>query len=282
MRTARLTALAVLVVAIASAAIVLLVWTIDEEHFDRPSAAFDAFEKEIEGLPGVISVDTERWVEAPTFARPTSWMSVEVDEEGLPHLLDVACSHGDPDPVSWSIHVRTPSGAAVSMHSTPRASPPTASSALCPDFGFDALRVADALDRAAPGLAVQPAVWENGRFALVPLSDETIHELLPLLEHIDDIRAAAELDEAEAVDIDGANLSVTIRSGEGGAYLGLLADLVEDHAVTALWAARAETQHDGVARVQITAPAAHRAAIEEALHASGLPIADLPVQFLEE
>src|SRR4051794_30687428 len=82
--------LSILVLGIAGlliGAFVIFAWMVNEEHFDRPSQEFDELRAEIENLPGVEGVENERWVEAPTFADPTSWMSVTVDKAGFRGLL---------------------------------------------------------------------------------------------------------------------------------------------------------------------------------------------------
>ena len=149
------------IVGVTIGALVLFAWMVDETHFDRPSQEFDDLERQVAGLPGVDGVDKERWVEAPTFSHPTSWMSVSVDEAGLPALLEAACSTDYPDPVTWSIRVRTPAATDVSFHAD--ATDPTAagSGTQCPDFGFDAVALIPELDRVAPGLAVQPGIWKR-------------------------------------------------------------------------------------------------------------------------
>ncbi|MDI6942205.1 hypothetical protein QMO46_01670 [Microbacterium barkeri] len=104
-RAIRVSALLLSAIAIVAAGVTLYSWIVNEEHFARPSAAFDALEERIGSLPGVVAVEKERWVEAPTFSQPTSWMRVEVEQSGLRGLLDAACSSDYPDPVSWSVTV---------------------------------------------------------------------------------------------------------------------------------------------------------------------------------
>lgn len=276
-----------LVLAIAGFAIgaaVLYGWMIDETHFDRPSQEFDRLETQLEDIPGVVGVATERWVEAPTFSNPTSWVSVTVDEAGFPGLLEAACSTDYPDPVTWSIRVRTPAAAEVSLHSAPTVANSADGDERCPDFGFDAAPLVDELDRAAPGLAIQPSIWENGRFALVVVEEEEmpagfIH-LLPLIEHADDLLVAAGLDANEAVEINSANLGFVLEPGESDQYLALLTELTEARAVRSYWADGGGTTVDGVEKVQIVAPDQQHAAIEEVIRSSGLHIADLPVRFV--
>ncbi|WP_127472973.1 hypothetical protein [Microbacterium sulfonylureivorans] len=279
--------LAVLVLAIVgvvTGALVILGWMVDETHFDRPSADFDELEAQLESLPGVSGVDKERWVEAPTFSNPTSWVSVAVDQAGVPGLLEAACSSDYPDAVTWSIRVRTPGAAEVSLHAAPTAADTDADDARCLDFGFDAVRLIDELDRVAPGLAVQPTIWNDDVLSLVALEEEKpagFTHLLPLVEHADDLLVAAGLDADGAVEINSANLGVVFESRDGGRYLALLTDLAESRAVS-FWADGGGTPIDGIDKVQIVAPVEQRAAIEETIRSSGLEIADLPVRFLEQ
>lgn len=272
-------ALALAVLAIGTGAVVIFGWMVDETHFDRPSAQFDELETQLARLPAVEGVVKERWVEAPTFSGPTSWISVEVDEAGFADVLDLACSTTYPDPVAWSIRVRTPSATEVSLHASP-----TRTDAQCPAFGFDAPRLVDELDRVAPGLAVQPAIWDNGEFALVALEDdmsEGFTHLLPVAERADELLDAAGLDGDQVVEINSANLGVVIEPGQGDAYVAMLTELAEDQGVTSFWA-DSGAQADGVDKVQVVAPDGERAAIERIIRASGLPVADLPVRFIEQ
>lgn len=284
-RTATLVWLSVLLLVVAgcvTGGVVVFGWMVDETHFDRSSASFDAFESQVEDLPGVASVDTERWVEAPTFLSPTSWMTVTVDEAGLPGLLDAACSTDYPDPVTWSIIVRTDASTEVSLHAVPSVSG-TADDARCPAFGFDAVRLVEELDEVAPGLSVQPAIWEDGRFALVALDEDAsagFTHLLPLVEHADDLIAAAGLDAETAVEINSANLILVLQPGETDDYVELLSELADDGDVDSYWADGGGTPIDGVEKVQIVAPEEHHAAIEGIIRSSELHISDFPVRFI--
>ncbi|PSL37956.1 hypothetical protein CLV49_1564 [Labedella gwakjiensis] len=286
-RTATLVWLSVLLVVVAgcvTGAVVVFGWMVDETHFDRPSASFDAFESQVEDLPGVASVDTERWVEAPTFLSPTSWMTVTVEEAGLPGLLDAACSTDYPDPVTWSIIVRTDASTEVSVHTGPGVSSTIAADdAGCPAFGFDVVRLVEELDEVAPGLSVQPAIWEDGRFALVALDEDAstgFTHLLPLVEHADDLIAAAGLDAETAVEINSANLILVLEPGETDDYVELLTELADDGDVESYWADGGGTPIDGVEKVQIVAPEEHHPAIEGIIRSSELHISDFPVRFI--
>jgi hypothetical protein len=284
-RVVGVSALALVIIGLGVGALTMLGWMVDETHFDRPTQEFDDFERQIESLPGVREVDKARWVEAPTFSNPTSWMSVTVDRAGLPGLLDAACSTDYPDTVTWSIHVRTTSAAAVSMHSAPAALQRMDDPAQCADFGFDAVRLIDELDRVVPGIDVQPAIWDNGRFAVVVIEDgmrEPLTELLPLVENAEDLLTAAGLPDHDAIEISSTDLGLVLERGESDRYLALLTELAEDHAVTSYWADPAGAQADGIAKVQIVAPEGHHAAIEQAIRASGLHIAELPVRFIQQ
>jgi hypothetical protein len=261
-------------------ALTLLAWSVNETHFDRPSAEFGELETQIASLPHVKSVEKERWVESPEFWTPASWMSVTVDATGLPELLDAACSSDYAEPVTWSIRVLTPSAAEVSLHS---ASFP-AETGGCPAFGFDAVSLVHELDRVAPGIHVQPSVWDDGRFALVALEDRPqagYTHLLPLVEHADDLMAAAGLDVDDRVEINAMNLGLVLDQSESAEYVNLLAQLAADHGVSNLWA-DGGTPTDGIEKVQIVAPASEYAAIERLIHSSRVHIADLPVRFVEQ
>ena len=280
-----LSIVALAIVGVVFGAVVMFGWMIDETHFERPTPEFDDFERQIENVPGIDRVDKERWVEAPTFSNPTSWMSVTVDQAGLPRLLEAACSTDYPDAITWSVRVTTAAATEVSLHAAPTASNAVGGNSRCPDFGLDAVRLVDELDRVAPGVAIQPAVWEDGRFALVALEEDVPADcthLLPLIEHVDDLLAAAGLAGNHVVEINSANLGFILEPGESDRYLALLTELAEDRAVTSYWADGGGTPIDGVEKVQIVAPDDQHAAIEEIIRSSRLHIADLPVRFLEQ
>ena len=284
MKRALLAVMALAIVGVVFGAVVTFGWMIDETHFERPTPEFDDFESQIEKLPGIDRVDKERWVEAPTFSNPTSWMSVTVDQAGLPRLLEAACLTDYPDAITWSIRVRTAAATEVSLHAAPTASHAVGGESRCPDFGLDAVRVVDELDRVAPGVAIQPAVWEDGRLALAALEEDVpadLTHLLPLIEHADDLLAAAGLTGNHGVEISSANLGLILEPGESAGYLALLTELAEDRAVSSYWADGGGTPIDGVEKVQVVAPDEQHAAIEEIIRSSRLHIADLPVRFLE-
>lgn len=277
-----LAALAVAVVGAALWGLVLLSWMVDEKHFDRPSEQLDAFAAELEGLPGVDEVATERWVEAPTFSDPTSVMSVTVQRSGLPGVLEAACSTGYPDPITWSIIVRTPSAAEVTLQAG--ASAGAAGGEQCPEFGFDAVGIVDELDRVAPGLAIAPSAWRDGMLSLVALEEGApagVARLLPLVEHAEDLRTAAGFPAGADLEINSANLGLILEPGKESAYLRLLTELVGDRGVTSFWADGGEPT-DGVEKVQVVAPDSQHAAIEESIRASELRIAGFPVRFIEQ
>lgn len=279
------TVLVITVSAIVVGAFVMFAWTANETHFDRPSQEFDAFGTQVENLPGVAFLDQGRWVEAPTFSNPTSWIHVTVNEAGLPGLLEAACSTDYPDEVTWSIRVQTPTAAEVSLHPAPTDPTRSGRDTPCPDFGFDAVQLVDELDRVAPGLAVQPAIWESGRLAFVAAEEEMptgFTHLLPLVEHADDLLAAAGLDANDLVEINSANLGLVLEPGESVGYLALLSELAADHAVSSFWADDGTMPQGGIEKVQIVAPAQHHAAIEDIIRSSRLHVADLPVRFIEQ
>jgi hypothetical protein len=258
---------------------------VNETHFERPSPEFDEFETRLENLPYVDNIEKERWVEAPTFSDPTSWVSVTVDTAGLAGLLEAACSSAYPDAVMWSIRVRTPAEGEVSLYAATPAPISAGGDARCPDFGFDAVRLVEELDRVAPGLALQPSIWEKGRFALVALEEEIpagFTHLLPLIEHADDLLDAAGLEANEIVEINAANLGMVLEPGESDGYLAMLTELAEGHAVSSYWADGGGTPTDGIDKVQVVAPDEQHTAIEKVIRSSGLHIAELPLRFLEQ
>ena len=278
-----LAALVVALVAVVLAVGTLVSWTVSETHFDRPTAEFDAFAQRVDELLGVGEVQQERWVEAPLFVDPNSWLGLTVDQEHLPGLLDTVCSWEHTEAVSWSISVSAEAGGETSLHSHTDSSGRALSEDTCPSFGFDAVPLVDELDAVAPGLAVQPAIWDNGRFALVSIADgsEGYLHLLPLVEHSDELLAAASLGADREVEINSTTLGATILPGEQDAYLVLLSELAREHEATDFWADDGGSMIDGDARVQITAPAAQQAAIKSKVGASGLHIAGFPVEFHE-
>jgi hypothetical protein len=272
-----LSAAAIGFVGVGIGALMVFGWTIDETHFDRPDEQFDRLTAESEATPGV-SVDAkERWVEAPDFSDPSSWIRLTVEEAHLPGLLSAACASGYPDPVDWSLRVPTGAGTVVSIHTEPAGDP----DGHCLDFGFDAVGLVDEIAILDPGVDLQPTIWDDGGFALVVPDEETgIPDLLPLVDHAEDLRDAAGLDPRRPVEINAASLGLVILPGEHDLYLALLTDLAETHGVTRYWADGDGTPVDGVERVQIVAPDREHAAIEDAIRDSGLHVADLPVRFI--
>lgn len=279
-----LSALGVVITAVLAWGLLLFAWMIDETHFDRPSEEFDALATQFDRLPGVAHVETERWVEAPAFSAPTSLLSAVVDVTALPGLLRTACSAAYPEPVTWSLRVSTAADAEVSMRATSDPTGGALGDAHCLDFGFDAVGLVHELDRAAPGIAIQPLVLENGELAFVALDEEPsggFSRLLPLVEHSADLIAAAGLDPNTRVEINSPDLGVVLAPDESDEYLALLTQLADDHAVRSFWASPADSQRDGSAKIQIVAPGGQRAAIETAIRTSGVPSADVPVRFIE-
>ncbi len=263
------------------AAGVLFAWTVNETHFDRPSEQFDQFGAEIAGIPGVESVDNERWVEAPTFSHPTSWMSVSVSADGLSGVIEAACASDYADPVTWTIRV---GGAAeVTLNAGPPAPAQSDGARACPDFGFDAVSLVDELGRVAPGLAVQPAVWDDGRFALVALEVPSgFTSVLPLVSNAGRLLEAAGLPATGIVEINSQNLGFTFEPGERDRCVALLTELAEEYGASSFWVTSADASADGTGNVQVVAPAAQHDAIEEAIRSSGLSFARDPVSFLEQ
>jgi hypothetical protein len=278
-----LAALVIALFGVLLGAATLFSWMVNETRFDRPSAEFDALVEQVEAIPGVTEVSGQRWVEAPIFVDPISRIELDVEQEHLPALLDELCASAHPEGVSWSLEVPAAAGGVMSLHSQTDSSGRALSGGTCPDFGFDAVSLVDELDEIAPGMAVQPAIWENGRFALVSIEetrDGYLH-LLPLVQNVGALLAAAGLDPDREVEINSTTLGATILPGQQEPYLALLTDLAEDHEVSFFWADGGGTPIDGVERVNVTAPAAQHAAIEGKIRASGLHIAGFPVVFSE-
>ncbi|WP_146080606.1 MULTISPECIES: hypothetical protein [unclassified Pseudoclavibacter] len=278
-----LAAVVLVLIGIALGVATLFSWMVNETHFDRPTAQFDEFADRVEALPGVSDVQHERWVEAPLFVDPISWVGVDVEQEHLPGLLAELCASAHPEAISWSIDVAAAAGGETSLHSQTDSSRRSLSGGVCPSFGFDAVPLVDALDAVVPGLAVQPSIWENGRFALVSIAEAPngyLH-LLPLVENTEALLAAAGLEQDQELEINSTTLGASILPGQQEPYLALLTELAERHEVSFFWADGGGTPIDGVERVNITAPASQHSAIESAIGASGLHIADFPVEFQE-
>lgn len=273
-----------LVIVICSGAALLFAWIVDETHFDRPSAEFDELTGRLDSISGVSDVESNRWVEAPTFSNPTSWVGLSVNQDALPALLDAACTSAYPDAVTWSIRVHTESGTTVALHGSGPAS--SGSGERCADFGFEPVPLVAAIDRVVPGQSMQPAIWDDGRFALVAVDDGAgdaitdYRPLLPLVSSADDLRRAGGLG-GGPVEINAATLGLTIGPRDAVRYVSLLDALARDHAVSAFWVDAVGTTTDGVERVQLVAPEREHAAIERVIASSGLGIAELPVRFLE-
>jgi hypothetical protein len=276
-----LTSIGLVVAVLVIGAVTMVGWMINEKHFDRPDEGFARLAMELESLPGVTVDGTERWVEAPTFADPTSWVGITVDEAGLPGLLDAACERSYPDPIMWSLSVETDRANVVTFHSdlTPGAHTDHAS---CTDFGLDAAGLVGGIDSSISGLAVQGAIWDGDQFALVALEDRpnNLAGLLPLVVSSSDLRNAAGLAANRSVEINGASLGLIIEPTEHNSYFALLSILVDDHGVTSFWADGGGTSTDGVEKVQIVAPEAEHSAITDAIRASDLHIKDFPVRFI--
>ncbi|MFE7843585.1 hypothetical protein ACFUTX_00165 [Microbacterium sp. NPDC057407] len=281
-RRAGLAALVVAIIVLIGVGLVIFGWMVNETHFNRPSPELEEFATEIDRLPGVASVDTERWVEAPTFSNPTTTVAVAVDRAGLPALLDAACATDYPDGVTWAIRVVTPSSTEVSLHAS---SPPDSEAASrCLDFGFDAAGLIDELGRVGPGLSLQPSIFEPGRLTVVEVEEARagFTHLLPLVAYAPNLLAAAGLAFEDDVEINAATLGVRLSGGEAAEYLALLRELADDRGVTSFWASDATQQTDGVAKVQLVAPALQQTAIERAITSSALPIAAYSIRFIEQ
>lgn len=279
-------------VGLVAGALVVFTWMIDETHFDRPDAGFDRLESQLDGLPGVSVDGSERWVEAPTFSGPTSWISLAVDQTNLPRLLETACGMEYRDPVTWSLRVSTDAGDVVSVHTDPAHTDAAHTDAVAPertgddprciDAGFDIVAVVGQVDRLRLGVDLQPTIWENGRFALVAIdaASDDLLTVLPLVAHADELRDSAGLEPDRLVEINAPSLGIVIEPGEQDRHLALLSELAGEHGVRSVWADDGTTQIDGLAKVQVVAPPGEHSAIEEAIRASGLPFAGYPVRFL--
>ncbi|MCI9858713.1 hypothetical protein [Microbacterium proteolyticum] len=261
------------VITLGGAGVVLFGWAVDETHFDRPSAEFDALRTEIAAVEGVDVAHSERWVEAPTFSDPSSAVLLKVRADALPDLLALACASTYPDPVSWAVEVDTVARTRISLFSD--------AGRGCLDVGFDPLSAVAEIDRSAPGAQVQAAVMENGMFTLYSL-DDAFEDLIPLVSRAETVRDAAGLPPAGAIEVAGSRLSVAVGPGEGPAFEQLLTRLIDDHDVTSFFSPAGGTPIDGVEKVQVTAPERHHAAVEAAIARSTLPIAGLPVTFLPQ
>ncbi|QHC60249.1 hypothetical protein [Rathayibacter sp. VKM Ac-2760] len=261
----------------------LFAWTVSETQFERPDPAFDRLTAQVASIPGVSVQESARWVEAPVFLDPSSRISLEVDEAGLPAVLDTACTSEYGEHVAWSFRVRTDGGNAVSVHGPWEG---RAGAGPCPEFGVDPADLLGPVDGLVRGLDLQAAVRDGvdggaGRFSLLSIEDPAaVDALLPLVAHAEDLRDAAGVGADHPVEISGSMLSVLVRAGEQERYAAMLAELIEEHGVTGYFDSSDGTQIDGVDKVQVTAPESEHAAIEEVLRDSGLSVAELPVRFL--
>lgn len=263
------------VIVLGAGAVMMYGFLVDETRFDRPSAEFDVLRSDIAAVSGVRSVDAQRWVEAPTFSVPSSWVLVSADAEAIPAVLETACSTAYPEAVSWNLDVGTAAGTAVSLHADAVRG--------CPDFGVDPGAVVAELDRLVPGIRVYAAVGEGGRLVLssVEGSSSDFEDVLPLVENAEDLRRAAGVEPDAVVEVSASLLIVDVEAGTGAATHSLLTTLADRYDVTGFFAGGSGTPIDGVDNVQVTAPARHHAAITEAIADSDLPFATLPVTFLD-
>jgi hypothetical protein len=281
-----LSVLALVVVLVVFGGVTLFAWAIDDTRFDRPSEEFGALAAQIEDLPGVTAVESDRWAEAPFIGATSSSIAVTVDEEGLPGVLEAACSTDYPGNVQWSLRVRTAAATLVTVHEPSDEPEDAAGGSPCPGFGFDAVGLVHEIDTVVPGLAIQTTIWEDGRLTLVALGEESsvseasMASLLPLVAHSGELLAAAGRHATESLEINASTLGVIIEPGEEADYVALLTRLAEDHDVGNFWADGGGTPEGGIERVQIVAPEDQRTMIEQLVRASGLHISEFPIRFI--
>lgn len=258
-------------VVVGGAGLLMFGWMIDETHFDRPTEAFDVLGEDAAAVPGVRSVDKERWVEAPAFSDPSSSVIVRADAAAFPLVREVACRSAYTDAVLWGFELETAAGTQVSLFSERRRG--------CPELGFDAHAVVAELDELVPGIRIHASL-DDERLALASFDDggpAGIAELVPLVSSVDAVRAAAGLPGSTPVQVSAALLAVRIGPGETAEYEALLDDLVHRYEATGFFAGGDGLPTDGVEKVQVTAPREHHAGIRSAIETSGLAIAALPV-----
>ena len=107
--------------------------------------------------------------------------------------------------------------------------------------------------------------------------------MVPLVEAADELRRTAGVDPDAEVEISGAMLSAVVAPGDAPAYAALLRTLVDDYGLTTLWdGAGGGTPIDGVAKTQVRCDPEHIEAVETAIRASGLPLAEAPILFRED
>lgn len=262
------------VIVVGGGTVMMYGFLVDETRFDRPSAEFDVLRSDVAAVPGVRSVDAQRWVEAPTFSVPSSWVRITADAEAIPAVLDTACSTTYPEAVSWNLDVDTAAGTGVSLHAD--------ATHGCPDFGVDPGAVVAELDRLVPGIRIYASVGQGRRLVLSSVEEPAsgFADVLPLVENADDLRRAAGIGPDAVVEVGASLLIVDVEAGRGSATHSLLTTLADRYDVTGFFAGGSGTPVDGVDKVQVTAPAQHHAAITETIAGSGLPFATLPVAFL--
>lgn len=256
---------------------VLFAFMVDETQFARPDDRFDELISDVEDVPTVTIEYSNRWVEAPFFAPAIAWVGVEVERAQLEPLLDRVCASPYPEPVNWTVSVHTDAGSTVTLAGEAGAGD------TCVAFELDTAAFLDEIDRVAPGIQVQPTVWEEGQFALVEMVDAEsgLAGLVSLVAEADTLAAAAGFDSARPVEINSMSLGITVWEGESADYATLLTTLMSDYGVSTFWADGGGTPIDGVENVQVTAPTRHLAEIEALIAASGLHIADFPVRLVE-
>ncbi|MDI9891625.1 hypothetical protein [Microbacterium sp. IEGM 1404] len=107
--------------------------------------------------------------------------------------------------------------------------------------------------------------------------------MIPFVAAADDLRGAAGVEADREIEISGPQLTAVPARGESAAYAALLRTIVDEYGVTEFWdGAGGGTPTDGVPRTQIRGDPASADAVEAAIRASGLRLADAPVVFRED
>jgi hypothetical protein len=267
--------------AIAVSGAVAFGWMVDETRFERPDARFDALVDDLRALPGVETVESQRWVEVSNLSDPTSWITLDVTAANLVAVDETLCETTYPDPVSVRIRVRTAEGTELVVGNG--LEDPVFSAGTCPDLGVDAVGLLSEIDRVVPGLTVDAAVRPGKGLALVAFEnapDDSLTEMLPLVSRGSRLLAAAGMESRGTLLIESPSLSVPLTAEDDAAYAQLLTTLSRDFGVRSFGVAPdAAPPVDGI---QIVAPQRNREAIERVIAAADVPASTLKVRFLRE